>query len=160
MFNVSLCLCVKFKCQTICHLCQHHCPCPISNEGSIKCILSYLILLQNPTYSQCVHLQGCTCYNLFWLACLGHPQHLNVCRETLLKPRQYWDLAGLFGAPTTPECSPWNFIKASSILRFSFKLNSFFDFSFMLRRRPFTLSNALVCEAFSGSSSEKLDGCP
>ena len=47
MFNVSLCLSVKFKCQTICHLCQHQCPCQIFNNGSIKCIyliLSYLSL--------------------------------------------------------------------------------------------------------------------
>ena len=42
MFNVSMCLSVKFKCQIICHLCQHQCLCQISNNGLIKCILSYL----------------------------------------------------------------------------------------------------------------------
>ena len=49
MFNVSLCLSVKFKCQTICHLCQHQCPCQIYNNGSIKCILSYLKWKSNGT---------------------------------------------------------------------------------------------------------------
>ena len=33
-------------CQTICHLYQHQCSCQLSNNGSIKCILSYHILSQ------------------------------------------------------------------------------------------------------------------
>ena len=40
-------LSVKFKCQTICHLYQHQCPCQNSKNGSIKCILSILVMRQS-----------------------------------------------------------------------------------------------------------------